>query len=513
VAKSIIIIGAGMGGLAAGIYGQANGFETRIFEMHSLPGGQCASWKQGGYTFDACIHHLFGCSPASRIYELWQELGAMPREMVQPAECVSVLSPEGKLFRDHYDLEKLESHMLALAPSDAPAVRDYIRGIKAFGGRDILGDLMLGSTADKLKALPATVGKMRWFRPSMEKFGRRFTDPFLRRAFPLLVYSMPAVSLFIHLVRHAYGLTGALQWPVGGALKFALSIANRYKSLGGEIEYNARVARILVENGQAVGVRLADGHEHRADVVISDADGRRTIMELLEGKFVDDKVRKACEEPPDETNWSAHVFLGVRRDLSAEPSAMIMLFDEPVEVAGHQCDSLEMQIYGFDQTMAPEGKGVIKVELVSKYSYWKALAADRTHYEEEKGRVAEQVLGILERRFPGIKGQVEEIDVPTQLTWERYMGGTHGFANFPNKKATIWSGLRGAGGDLTLPGLEGFYFAGVWSSLAGSLFGNALSGRRAIREICRREGKRFGTAGLRYVRRGDREPENDHRSP
>ena len=103
-------------------------------------------------------------------------------------------------------------------------------------------------------------------------------------------------------------------------------------------------------------------------------------------------------------------------------------------------------------------------------------------------------MGVLERRFPGISGQVETVDIPTQLTWERYMGGTHGFANMPQKKASICSGLSGAGGDMTLPGLDGFYFAGVWASLAGSLFGNALSGRRAIQAMCKRAGKRFQVA-------------------
>lgn len=100
--KSIIIIGAGMGGMAAGIYGQLNGYRTRIFEMHKVPGGQCASWQRKGYTFDACIHHLMGCSPRTRIYGLWQELGVMPRQLAYTKECVSVLSPEGKLFSRVY---------------------------------------------------------------------------------------------------------------------------------------------------------------------------------------------------------------------------------------------------------------------------------------------------------------------------------------------------------------------------------------------------------------------------
>jgi phytoene dehydrogenase-like protein len=54
--NSIIIIGAGFAGLAAGIYARMNGYDTRIFEMHKQPGGLCTSWKRGGYTFDGCIH-------------------------------------------------------------------------------------------------------------------------------------------------------------------------------------------------------------------------------------------------------------------------------------------------------------------------------------------------------------------------------------------------------------------------------------------------------------------------
>ncbi len=49
--KSIIIIGAGFAGLAAGIYGRMNGYNTRIFEMHNQPGGLCTSWKRNGRFF------------------------------------------------------------------------------------------------------------------------------------------------------------------------------------------------------------------------------------------------------------------------------------------------------------------------------------------------------------------------------------------------------------------------------------------------------------------------------
>lgn len=492
MAKSIIIIGAGMGGMAAGIYGQVNGFQTRIFEMHYLPGGQCASWEQKGYIFDVCIHHLFGCSPVSRIYNLWLELGAMPRELAYTKECVSVVSPEGKLFTDYYDPERLRDHLNELAPKDTRVIRDYVKGIKPFAKVDIMGELMLGGVSGGLKHTPTMLKVFKWFKPTMADFARGFSDPFLREAFPLLEYSLPDCPFAVHLAKHAAGHKKDIAWPIGASSAFAGSIADYYDALGGKIHYRSRVTKIITKNGKAVGVKLEDGTEEFADIVISNADGRKTLLELLEGKFMNEQLTEYCGEPEDEANWAVHVFLGVNRDLSKEPSSLVMLLEEPMTIAGHETKSLEMQTYSFDKTMAPEGKGVIKVELVSKYSYWRELAKDRSRYEEEKEKVADQVIGLLENHFPGIKGQVEAVDVPTLLTWERYMGGTHGFVNMPKKEFDFIGSLYKNSG-MIVPGLENFYFVGAWATSAGALFVNALSGKKAIRKICREEGRKFAS--------------------
>jgi phytoene dehydrogenase-like protein len=73
--RSIIIIGAGFAGLAAGIYARMNGYNTQIFEMHNLPGGLCTAWERKGYIFDGCIHWLVGSSPKSGMHDLWEETG------------------------------------------------------------------------------------------------------------------------------------------------------------------------------------------------------------------------------------------------------------------------------------------------------------------------------------------------------------------------------------------------------------------------------------------------------
>ena len=61
--KSVAIIGGGIAGLCAGCYAQMNGYRSRIYEMHDLPGGLMTAWERKGYTIDYCIHWLVGSSP------------------------------------------------------------------------------------------------------------------------------------------------------------------------------------------------------------------------------------------------------------------------------------------------------------------------------------------------------------------------------------------------------------------------------------------------------------------
>lgn len=147
-----------MGGLASGIYGQANGYKTTIFEQHSLPGGQCASWKRKGYTFDACIHHLYGCADGSGINRLWRETGAMPRELAPTLECASVAAPDGTLFRDYYDLDTLKEHLLELAPEDRHAIDEYVKVMPRFIDPDFFDEAMTGSRLELMKMTPAVPG-------------------------------------------------------------------------------------------------------------------------------------------------------------------------------------------------------------------------------------------------------------------------------------------------------------------------------------------------------------------
>lgn len=121
--NSIIIIGAGFAGLAAGIYSQINGYKTQIFEMHTLPGGLCTSWEREGYTIDGCIHWLAGSSPDSRMHDMYEEVGLIKgTEIINMDEFMHLESPDGRVLTFYTDVNRLEKHLLKknINPLEAP---------------------------------------------------------------------------------------------------------------------------------------------------------------------------------------------------------------------------------------------------------------------------------------------------------------------------------------------------------------------------------------------------------
>jgi phytoene dehydrogenase-like protein len=213
---------------------------------------------------------------------------------------------------------------------------------------------------------------------------------------------------------------------------------------------------------------------------------------LLGEKHNTSKLINYIKPLSDETNWAFHVFLGVNRDLSKEPSSLHVMLNKPVEIAGHTCNHLEMQMYGFDKSMAPEGKGMIKVELFSTWDYCKKLGENKQAYEAEKTAIAQKVIEILDSTyFKGLKDQIEVVDVPTLLTWARYLNSQNGFLGYPNRKMDMLASFLGKSDTETLKNVKNFRFVGTWATATGALFANVFSGKKAIKEICKAEKLKF----------------------
>jgi phytoene dehydrogenase-like protein len=140
--------------------------------------------------------------------------------------------------------------------------------------------------------------------------------------------------------------------------------------------------------------------------------------------------------------------------------------------------------------MAPKGKGVIKALLATSYRRWEELSRDPAKYQAEKQAVADAVIACLGKRFPGLAGQIEALDVATPITTLNFTGNAHGYRS--SIVDMILGLIFGRRLSETLPGLDGFYMVGQWAGAPG-VSPAAAMGRDIVRRICRRDARRFVT--------------------
>ncbi|MHB0875546.1 MAG: phytoene desaturase family protein [Anaerolineae bacterium] len=494
--KTAIIIGAGIAGLSVGCYAQMNGYRTTIFEMHDKPGGLCTAWQRQGYTFDGCIHWLVGSGPGPSLHRGWLELGALQgKRVINHDEFGRYEGDDGRTFIWYTNLNRLEQHMLDLSPADAAFTREMIAAARRLahftGGLDKPPELQTAweKLASTLKMVPMAPAFMKWGRMSTGAMADRFQDRLLRDAFhDFASGKMPAIFLLMTM-GWLHGKSAG--YPIGGSLEFARGIEKRYLGLGGEIRYRQRVDKVLVENDRAVGIRLADGSEHRADYVISAADGHTTIFDMLDGRYVDDKIKGYYRDLP-RFGAAVQVSLGVRysfEDLPSSNTGLSFPIAEPIDVGGRSVTRLNVHPFHFDRTMAPEGATTVVVMLAGDYHHWKALRADPDRYAAEKQRIKDEVVAALDRHFPGLAAATEVSDVATPVTFERYTGNWEGdFEGWLPTPKTITLRMS-----KTLPGLDCFYMVGQWVSPGGGLPSGLMSGREVAQYLCHRDGRRFAT--------------------
>ena len=204
--KSIIIIGAGIAGLSAGCYGQMNGYRTQIFEMHTIPGGLCTSWKRKGYAIDGCMHFLLGANPGTGFHHIWEELGAVQgQHIVNQEEYIRFEGEDGRVLSVYTDIDHLEQHMKELAPEDEKLIEELAEQVRKCTRFEIPVEKAreLYSPVDGLKMVPKMIPILwfmrKWGKISTLDIAKRVKNPLFRQA--LLTYAeLPDYSIMVLLM-------------------------------------------------------------------------------------------------------------------------------------------------------------------------------------------------------------------------------------------------------------------------------------------------------------------------
>jgi phytoene dehydrogenase-like protein len=473
-----------------------NGYRSHIFEHHSQPGGVAAAWRRGEYLIDGGIHFVMGHKPGTGLYKMYQQLGIVPATRFVDLTTYGRFSDEasGTQVDITQDLERLARDLKALSPADAKLVENLVAGARAFEGTD-MSEMGLSKPPelmgpfDQLKDL---WGMRRLFRYFVGRYGqpvadyaRDVHDPVLRVLLENLF--LPEAPVYFVLMVLGSLASGELGLIDGSCLDFVGAMEARYEALGGEVTYQATVEKILVEGDAAVGVRLQDGSEHRAAAVVSAADGRSTIYDMLGGRYVDARIKERYDTWP-RFQPLLMVSYGVNREFPNVPPFSTLILERPFNIGADRVEGIWVRVFNYSSRFAPSGKTVVQAELESNWEFWYNLQRDdRSGYQAEKERVAWEILQRLEAHFPGISANVELTDVGTPYSWWRYTlndrGAWMGWLMTPQAIRTLLP--------RTLPGLSRFYMAGQWVTPGGGVSPVLYTGRHAVQLLCREDGRPF----------------------
>lgn len=293
-----IVVGSGIGGLGGAVALSNLGQKVLVLEQHYLPGGWCHTFALEGHKFSPGVHYIGQLQDDGNMRTLLEGLG-----VGGDIEFME-LNPDGYdhiVFDDEtFDIprgrEKFEQRLVDRFPEEEQGIRRYFRLMQKVDhglslvtkARGLLGKLML------LLRAPAFL--FSGMKPAAQIIDRHVKDPKLKTILESRSgdhgMSPNDVPFLQHVAIDAHYWEGAW-FPKGGGGAIPRAFISRLKKNGGEIRTRTRVERILVEgtgdDRRAVGVRLENGEEIRANTILSNADVWVTYSKLLDKEHLSGK--------------------------------------------------------------------------------------------------------------------------------------------------------------------------------------------------------------------------------
>jgi prolycopene isomerase len=233
--------------------------------------------------------------------------------------------------------------------------------------------------------------------------------------------------------RHA----GGINYPKGGVGVIAEKLVAGLESHGGAIRYKARVTKVLIEAGQAVGVELASGEQLRARRVVSNATRLDTFSGPASSDTTTSGLVPAAQTPKAETTW--------RRRYKPSPSFLSLHLGVEASLIpeGFHCHHLLLEDWAdmeaeqgvvfvsiptlLDPSLAPPGRHIVHTFTPSDIQHWRGLSPSA--YRAKKQADAERLVQRLEAILPGLGAAIRHREIGTPRTHRRFlgrMGGSYG---------------------------------------------------------------------------------------
>mgnify|MGYP005843130199 CR=1 FL=1 len=283
--RDVIVIGAGLGGLACAARLQAAGLRVCVVEALERPGGRAGVLEVNGFRFDTGPTLI---TAPSLLRDLWESTGRALEDdlaLVRLEPYYRIVFADGQWFDYWGDPERDEAEIARFSPRDVLGYRAFLEATEAIYQRAFLD--LAGKPFDRLSAFVRIVPQLVQLRAyeSVYRFVSRYvTHPYLRMVFsfhPLFIGGNPLRASAIYSMIPYLERREGVFFAIGGMSRVVQALAELFLSIGGEIRYSAPVDRLLLTQGRVVGVGLVGGEEIRARAVVSNADVTTTYLRLL----------------------------------------------------------------------------------------------------------------------------------------------------------------------------------------------------------------------------------------
>jgi len=486
----VIVIGAGNGGLTAAAALAKAGTNVLLLERHNVPGGCATSFCRGRFEFETALHQLSGVGTPEKpgpVRSLLDSIGVLDRiELIEIPELYRTVvldKMDISLKADRQQVvEQLQSHF----PKEKKKISEFFDLIYKFFG-EIVGAFYLKDPDISPEKYPLYFKYA--FRNCQEILEEYFDDPLLRWAVSTywpyvglppskLSFSTLALLLVAYIEYKPFHIRG-------GSQALSNAIADTIISSGGTIRYSCAAKSIFVDKGKVKGVVTEDGEEIPAKFVISNASKISTYFEMIDAENLPREAR-------DEMKGSVlgpsafTIYMGLDRtpeELGVQDSTTFMSPDldadrhyERYKTIDFNDDPIGLTCYShIDPSFSPEGTAQAVLITLKYAEPWLRVPPER--YVSEKQRVADAMLRMGEKLYPGLRDHIEEIEIATPITHMRYLGhpggAIYGFEQHA-KDSTLFVSPK--------PPIEGLYLAGAWIDMGG--FQPTLeSGMKAARAI------------------------------
>lgn len=435
-----IVIGSGIGGLVTATQLAAKGAKVLVLERYIIPGGSAGYFEREGYRFDVGASMIFGFGNRGTTNLLTRALDAVnvSLETIPDPVQIHYHLPGGLELKVHRDYEKFLQELMAYFPHERQGIRQfYDECWKVFNCLNAMELLSLEEPRYLTRVFfqhpLACLGLVKYLPQNAGDIARQYIkDPQLLKFIDMECYCWSVVPADLTPMINA-GMVfcdrhyGGINYPKGGVGQIAQKLVEGLEKAGGYIQYKARVTKILIEKGKAVGVQLADGKIYQAKRIISNATRWDTFETLLPPEKMpvsEQKWRQRYQKSP--SFLSLHLGVEAKVLLPGTECHHIVLEDwsKMEEAEGTIFVSIPTLL---DSDLAPEGYHIIHTFTPSWIEDWKELSAKE--YEQKKEEAAGRIIERLEKIFPGLDAGLDYMEVGTARSHRRFLGredGTYG---------------------------------------------------------------------------------------